>query len=777
MSVRLMVLGPVEVETDGRPADGLAPRHRALLAYLLLHTRTVLTPDQLADALWGLTPPTTARSQIHHALSAIRKVLRTAGCEHILLTRHGGYTIQPDPGIFDLDLFTTHVADAQRALAAGNPMSAVAQLRSALALWRGQALADLKADYIDSARTRLHESRLRAVEQLADVELTAGRHTELIEELAGYVAAEPLREKLTGQFMLALHRSGHQAEALTVARSLRTRLIEDHGLDPSPAFTELEQAILRRDPSLDPPIRLTAPRPPHTDSAPLISRPDHIPAEAPHFVGRAIELEQMNEWLRATGSDAGILAVDGMAGVGKTALAIRLAHSAARHFRDGALFIDLFGHTPAQRPIDASAALEMLLRQLGIADEHIPEAVHARAMLWRRTLSRRHVLVVLDNAADARQIQPLLTRSESSRIIVTSRHRLIDLDGPQVLSMGLLSASEAHELFSALVGPRAAAEPRAVSEVVMLCGRLPLAIRIAAARLVHRPRWTVDHLAQRLSGGPGRLGVLTTAERGVASAFSLSYAQLVADEQRMFRLLGSYPAVDIGVDAAAALVDLPRGDVAELLERLLDAHMLTQQRPGRYSMHDLLRDYARAVTAEEDPSWVRAEAQERAFSHYLRVATAAVEALYPGGTQTETPRPPTYRFDNPVHALEWLAAERANLLALASGAEHLDCTGYAVRLARLLHPYLHGNGHCDDPLTLHSLALPKALDSGERIAQSPTRSDLAYINWRYGRLDQEHDHARRAAEPAASTGAPRARARAEYVLDHDCSQRDPDQAA
>jgi DNA-binding SARP family transcriptional activator len=352
LGVRFTILGPVEVLADGRRLPGAAPRHRAALAYLLLHARTVISADRLIDAIWGQTPPDTARAQIHAAVTALRRVLRAAGAAQVLATHAGGYVILPEPGQLDLEEFTSQIAAAQAQAAAGDRRAATYQIRAALQLWQGQPLADVNADYIPDARARLDGRRLAAFERLADLELSLGRHEDLIDEIAAEVAAHPLRERLSGQLMLALHRAGRQADALSAARTFRSALVEQQGLDPSRAFATLEQAILRDDPGLDQrsapsaepaaagqePANAAGPG----DAAPgrQPRRANFLPYDTPDFAGRAVELDQLARSHPGDGEVMTISAIDGMAGIGKTALAIHAGHRLADRFPDGQLFID-----------------------------------------------------------------------------------------------------------------------------------------------------------------------------------------------------------------------------------------------------------------------------------------------------------------------------------------------------------------------------------------------------------------------------------------------------
>ncbi|MFD7260154.1 tetratricopeptide repeat protein [Streptomyces sp. NPDC059874] len=752
--MRFTILGPVEVVAPGSDAPGLAPRHRAVLAYLLLHAGVAISTDRLVDAMWGSLPPDSARAQIQTTIAAIRRMLRASEADRMLATRPAGYVITPEPGQLDLDEFTSLIAKAPAI--SDDPGDTADQIRAALALWRGEPLADISAHYVQSARARLNGQLLTAVERLAELELARGRHDDLIDELSGHVAANPLRERLCCQLMLALHRAGRPTEALDVARTFRATLAEEQGLDPGHAFSKLEQDILRDAPDLRPPV--TAPAKPQGIN--------FLPYDVPDFTGREGELDGLIRlWSGNNGGVVTISAIDGMAGVGKTTLAVHAGHRLADHFPDGQLFIDLQAHTAGQAPLDAGAALEVLLGQLGVPAQHIPASVADRAALWRSELSGRRVLAVLDNALGADQVRQLLPGTSRALILITSRRRLTDLDGAHALSLDVLPAADAVELFTAIVGERAAAEPLAVLDVLQLCGFLPLAVRIAAARLHHRPRWTIAYLADRLRDQRRRLSELATSERGVAAAFTLSYEQLTADQQRMFRLLGIQPGRDISPEAASALADLPLDQAETLLEDLLDAHVLTQHQLGRYTFHDLLREHALATAAAQEPPNAQREALGRLFHHYLHTASTAIDHLYPDGKgrrpRIPAPDTPAWPPQDEAEAITWLDSERANLMASGQYAAEHDWFPHTGQLASTLHRYLLGHAHQADALTLHGLALRAGRRSGDTAAEARTLIDLGEVHfWWHGAYEQAAEHYRHALDLAREVGDQVAEARA-----------------
>ncbi|MEV0201479.1 BTAD domain-containing putative transcriptional regulator [Nonomuraea sp. NPDC050691] len=701
--LRFTLLGPVQTVVDGAPLTGVAPRHRAVLAYLLLNAGRVISIERLIEAMWGYDRPDTARSQIHASITAIRKVLRGAGAERLLETRAGGYVARPEPGQVDAQAFTELVA--------------AGELRAALDLWSGEALEDVHAHYVTGVRELWNDRRLSAYERLVEGELAAGRHGDLLDELAAHVAAHPLREKLNGHLVLALHRAGRQADALAAARSYRTALADEQGLDPGHAFTELERAVLADDPALRP-----------AGAAPVASGPPRrstfLPYDIPDFSGRTAELERLVDERSA------VVTIDGMAGIGKTTLAVHVAHRLAARYPDGRLFIDLQAHTAGREPVDAAAALETLLRQLGVPADRIPVTLAERGALWRAELADRRVLAVLDNALDAEHVRPLLPGHSDTLVLITSRRRLVDLDGAHALSVDVLGEEDAAELFERIVGERAHQEPDAVREVLRLCGHLPLAIRISAARLQHRPRWSVSYLAGRLRDHRRLLD-------GVSAAFTLSYEQLDEAERRMFRLLGLAPGRDIDPYGAAALAGIPEEEAEELLEGLLDAHMLLQLEPGRYTFHDLLREHARSI-AEDDGAVLRL------LTYYLHRSRAAIDRLFPHSVAQREgipqPAAPVAPLRDAAEAIAWLDAERSNIIATAVHGPEI-CLGM---LALAMRPYLDRQAHHDDALTLHTLALRRGRKLGHRDVEERALTDLAWTYWRLGEYERAEEHAHQA---------------------------------
>jgi tetratricopeptide (TPR) repeat protein len=593
------------------------------------------------------------------------------------------------------------------------------------------------------AAAALDERRLAVAERLADLALAAGEPAaEIAAELTPLVEANPLRETLRARLMVALQRCGRRADALAVYSHTRALLATELGVDPGPELVRTHLRVLRADPSLDAPAQV-APGPGGAER-PLCT----LPYDLPDFHGRDTDLDR----LQVTDGTAGaviITAIDGMAGVGKTALAVHAAHRLAGRYPDGQLFCDLHAHTPGASPVDPEAALGLLLRMLRVPPDTIPEGLAARVARWRAELAGRRFLVVLDNAASAAQVRPLLPGTPGCLALVTSRRRLGVVEGASVLSLDVLPPADALDLFATVAGTgRVAAEPSAAASVVRLCGYLPLAIRVAATRLVHRPRWSVAELAARLGAETGRLGELTLHDRGVGPAFALSYACLTPRQQRLFRLLGRHPGADFDAYSVAALAGTTPGRAEDLLESLVDTHLLTQPAPGRYSFHDLLRDYARALDGPEG-----AQPLAPLRDYYLAAAGAATDRIgadarrfHPVRTSAAAHLPPLPDLDA---ALSWLDSERATLVSLAT-------TDDDWQLACVLRVYFEHQGHFADWRATHEHALRAA--HGDPLATTLIRFNLGACAMWTGRLDEGLDHFQRSL--ATETDDPQLRATA-----------------
>jgi DNA-binding SARP family transcriptional activator/Tfp pilus assembly protein PilF len=679
VTVQFRVLGPLEVRaSDDRLVQLGAEKPRILLAALLLSANQSVDADRLVEALWSGHPPRSAANALRTYVSGLRGRLRLGapGSTSRIIARGGGYQIRLSRDDLDLLAFEDLAASGHKALADGDAATAAERLRRALDLWRGRPLEDVPlAAAFDAELARLEDLRLTALEACVEARLALGQHTDLITDLRAAVAAQPLRERLQALWMLALYRCGQQAEALAAYRTVRDQMVHELGIEPGPPMQRLHRQILTADPTLDPPA---------PDAGPDVV-PRQLPPDIGGFTGRDRELARLGRLLRQ-GYDRGaplITAIDGVPGVGKSALAVHAAHRLAYRFPDGQLYADLQGATPAgpdgePGPRAPMTVLLAFLRALGTPDRDIATQDEAAARFRAATADRR-LLVVLDNARDAAQIQPLLPAGPGCAVLVTSRRVLATLDGATPVHLDVLAPAEAVTLLGRLAGGRrTGAEREAAAEVARLCGYLPLALRIAAARLTARPSWPVRALVERLTDTHRRLDELQAGDLGVRTSFQVSLVALrdSADPRdraaaRAFPLLGVLDGADVGIPVAARLIDTPEADAEAALERLVDAQLLDSPVPGRYRLHDLLRLFARERAAEERPPAERAAALVRALTWYRAAACRTLAVLRPGHQHPVLAhRDPGVRlpFDAAAGALDWLETERINLVAAVEQA-------------------------------------------------------------------------------------------------------------
>jgi DNA-binding SARP family transcriptional activator len=610
------LLGALEVWVNGRRQQLGGSRQKKVLATLLLNVNAVVTTERLVDLLWE-DPPGTARRQVHNAIARLRLSLGSA--RTVLVSDGPGYRVQVAREQVDVHRFTCALTAARRAAADGDWDAVNRTMPDALRLWRGPAMAGLTGRMLEAAAHRLDEQRLAAQELVVESRLEMGESAGLIPELTELVAEHPLREGLRAQLILALVRSGRQSEALEVYEQTRQLLAEELGLEPGPGMRDLQQRILCGDAtlSMDAPaevvrapfeIRAAADTDPAGEDVPagVVSvttppRPWLLPYDIADFTGRDEDIARLLTAAGApTESATVVTAVDGMAGVGKTALAVRVAYLLADKYPDGQLFIDLHGHTLGRRPTDPAVALDFLLRSLGVPDDQVPDSLAGRIARWRSQVAGRRLLLVLDNAEDTAQVRALMPTGPDIGVLITSRRCLSALEGVSSHSLQPMSRTDTAALFQRVAGwERTASEAQGVADVAELCGHLPLAVRIAASRFRNRSAWTVRHLVDRLRGAGRPLAELSLGDLSVANVFAASYEKLPVEQQRSFRLLGSRADPEYTVTRAAALLGMAAECAERVLEELLDVHLLVQDKVGRYRLHTLLREYARAVAGDE----------------------------------------------------------------------------------------------------------------------------------------------------------------------------------
>jgi tetratricopeptide (TPR) repeat protein len=678
--------------------------------------------------------------------------MEPAGRDRIV-TRPAGYLIEVGPGELDVTRFTERHAAGLAAARAGAWADAADRLAAALEVWRGQPLADVPSPAL--ARTegqRLTELRLGALEARIDAQLHLGMHRELIPELEELAAAEPLRERVHELLMLALYRSGQQAEALAAYRNTRRQLVGELGIEPGPALRELNLRIQRADPSLLLPgtrERGGAGGIRPSDAPP---RPRMLPAEVPGFIGRAAELAAVSALLPEPPDGdraAPITVISGTAGVGKTALAVRWAHQHAGGFPGGQLYVNLRGFGPAD-PLRPAEALRIFLDALAVPAAQIPATLDGRQSVYRSRLAGTKTLIVLDNAGGPDQVRPLLPGAPGCLVIVTSRNQLAGLiaaDGAQAIVLDVLTSGEAHHVLARQLGPdRVAAEPAAAGELARLCARLPLALAVTGARAAARPDITLTTLAAELRDTRGRLDALTTGEdtTDVRAVFSWSHHQLSTPAARMFQLLGLHPGPDTTAAAAASLAGLDPGHARRLLRELTHAHLLTEHTPGRYTSHDLLRAYAAEQADANQDCRARNAAIGRVLDHYLHTAHTAALLLNPSrepiclgaaldGVTTE-------QLTSHQQALAWFEAEHHVLAAALALAVKSGFDACAWRLPWTMATFLDGRAEWQQYADFQRVAIAAATRLGDTAGQAVAHRLAASACARLGDYGQARAH-------------------------------------
>ncbi|WBB51950.1 AfsR/SARP family transcriptional regulator [Verrucosispora sp. WMMD573] len=683
MTLRFTVLGPVGAAVDSEPVDVARPRRRAVLAYLLLNANRVVSVDQLTTAIWESTPPATARAQIQSEISALRWTLRrTDGAPAPLLTRPGGYLLDLASHELDLTAYSrlTELARAQRNH--GRLPNARTLMRDALALWTGPALTGALASFVDPTRAGLEETRLADLEWLLDIELELGCHRDLIPELTQYVAEHPLRELLRAQLVVALYRSDRQPEALSVARHGRQLLRDEHGLDPGPLLRDLEHAVLRQDPSLDvtvgsvPTLRF-ADRP----------RPAQLPPASSLFVARQDDLTDLVRRLGGTPdrpANVGpqVVLLHGMPGVGKSALALQVAHTVAAAYPDGQLYVDLAGSGQPQHP---DQMLDELLRVLGVPDLAIPTERTARVALLRSLFAERRCLLLLDDARAVDQVLPLLPAGAGCAVLVTARWQL-DLPGAHRHAVAPLSQAQGLEVLAAHLGPdRLLAEPAALRALSVLCDGLPLALWFASCRM-YRGRWAAD-LVALLRDPQHRLDALSTEDGSMRDNLAPSFRALTAAASLALRRLAVLPTATVPDWAPTICAGLAPREAMQALDELVGSHLLTPVPrqtvgPHRYLLPNLVRTYALTTAADGSPHADVPVTQvlARAADGWSVLAQEAVRRLAPcpGRPAPDWPPPPgtaSRLLFSPaeldrllVRPQDWLRDESENLATMGAVA-------------------------------------------------------------------------------------------------------------
>ncbi|MEQ4305384.1 BTAD domain-containing putative transcriptional regulator [Plantactinospora sp. B6F1] len=736
--VRVRLLGPLEVVVADRPQAVSGARRRAVLATLALHVGRVVSVDRLVDVVWGERRPATVANTLQRHVSYLRGVL---GEPRSIVARPPGYVLNTGPESTDVQAVERLLELARRS---ADRTEQVAHLTAAVALWRGQPLADVTGSaWLEEQAEHLARLRLTADRALAEALLSVGEYARLIPDLERLVRQHPFDEQLHAQLMLALYRDGRQGEAVAMFRRLRAALSDNLGIDPSPELRDLEKAILRQDRSI------AVPAPPAARSV-----AGQLPPAVPTFTGRAAELAILD----ASVDRGGAVVVSGTAGVGKTALAVHWAHRAAARFPDGQLYVNLRGFDSSTTPTEPARALHGFLEALGVPAARMPGEPDALVSLYRTLVAGKRLLVVLDNARDAEQVRPLLPGSPDCLAIVTSRDRLTPLvviESAQPVVLDLLSAAEARDMLVRRLGARqVAAEPAAADEIANRCARLPLALAIVAARAATNRHFPLAAIAGELRDLDAFHGGDEATD--VRTVFSWSCRTLSPAAVRLFRLLSLHPGPDVSAPTVASLAGVAVHRIGPLLAELSRANLLTEHAYGRYAFHDLLRAYATDLADEVEPPPDRRAALHRLLDHCLHSAHTADLALHPHFSEISLPPPGAgvtpERPRSRSEATAWFTAEVAVLLAAVPLAARSGFEGHAWRLAWTMAGFLHRQGHWQDWLGTQRIALAAASRIGDQAGQGHAHRSLGLACSRLRRYDEADDHLRRALDLFTAVG-------------------------
>ncbi|MFG3422496.1 BTAD domain-containing putative transcriptional regulator [Micromonospora sp. NPDC048063] len=613
MKLQIRLLGSVELCVDDQVVTPGAAKRRAVLAGLALDANRAVSLPRLADMVWPDVPPASAVANLCSHAAGLRRAVGDR-----LVARPNAYELRLSPHELDVTEFHRLAGEGRGLLAAADPASAVDTLTAALAHWRGASGDGLpRGTALDNRWASLDEQRLQVFEELAGARLAAGEHGRLLPELRGHLAAHPLRERAWAQLMLALYRCGDVSAALTVYQDARAILDEQLGIEPGEELSTLHRAMLDRAPELTyapPPAPVTtaavpvvpAPSAAVAAPAPLLAAgplggagwvvPRELPAGLVTFVGRRRETAEVVTALRGANSAAVVVA--GAFGSGKTALAVRAAHTVATDFPDGQVFVDLRNRAP----VTPGEVLARVLRAIGVAPDDVPGHTDERAGWYRSLVAGRRLLLVVDGVTRASQVRPLLPAGPGPGLVVVAQRRLASLDGVRRVTLRPLAADDARDLLADLVGPeRLAVDPAATGELVRLCAGSVLALRVASTRLAARAGLSVATLVGQLADRRERLDVLDYDDLSVRASLAAVVAAVRADDEvagRLLALLGAAPDALLQPERVARQLGISAARMRRALDDLADAHLVCRDEQGRHRLPALVREYAAEMAAE-----------------------------------------------------------------------------------------------------------------------------------------------------------------------------------
>ncbi|MEW1860870.1 tetratricopeptide repeat protein [Streptomyces sp. NPDC088194] len=768
MEFQIRVLGPVELRAGERWTALGSTKERTVLAALAWDVGSAVSVDRLVDRVWDDNPPAKPRDALYAYVSRIRRALHdVAGpAAPALERRTHTYVLQADRAAVDLHRYVGLVDQAHAVARRGDGQEALHLLRQAQGLRRGEPLAGLPGTWAAGIRAAMDGKEVDAATLQAGVALRLGHYQDLAPRLASLAEAHPTNETLVELLAVALYGTGRAVEAADALHHFLSRLVREFGTAPGARLQAVQQGILSRVPVADllPPAPGAPAEPP---PAPEPDRTDNLPHDI-ELVGRAAEISRLSAGIHTPHGTAAVVsleAVDGMPGVGKTSLAVHVAHQLSDGYPDGCVFLDLRGGAEAGA-MPVADALTDLLHLSGVPVASIPQHVDALRSAWHTAMANRRLILVLDNVADADQVRPLLPWASPSLVILTSRRRLTEIPGVRPVTLDVMPLRDAVSMFRHRVGAERAPTADATAQIVRLCGFLPLAIELVASRFLSRPAWSAAELVDSLTRAGSRVPQIRDGRRELARAFEVSYRPLTPLQRMVFRRLGTHLGPEVGPHAAAALSGLSVEDTDRALEGLLGCHLLQEPTPYRYRLHDLLRDYAQGLAAAEDgPEETRA-AVERLVDFYLAMADLADRQVYPFRCRVEvaTSLPAPAPWGTRGDPSRWLLTEGPNLLAvLAWSGAHRSARDTAL-LAHVLAGFLDTEGYLTTADAVLRAAVAYWRDTDDRTGYACALLDLAAVSIHRGQYDEGSAAARTALDEARAVADPEIEAEALHQL-------------
>ncbi len=749
-NLRLAVLGPLRAWLDGVEVELGPPQQRSVLALLLAHGGQPVSVPSLVDALWGEDHPGSAVNLLHRYVGSLRRALeprlgpRETG--RWLIRGAGGYRFTTDAATLDLLRFRYLMGKARSERDAGSERQAVHTFAEALALWDGPVAANTPAPVRShTVFTALEREHVAAVNEATDLALRCGLPKPVLVPLQWVTSQHPFDEPSHSRLILALAAAGYRADALDVYATIRGRLADELGIDPGAELRAAHEAVLREEP--EPPQQEV-----HHETEALVDAPMPVPAVTPAqlprdlavFAGRKDELEHLLAEHDDPHGATAVTLIRGMAGVGKTTLAVRYVHRVAHLYPDGQLYLNLRGFDQTGDVVHPEDAVRRFLDELGVPSARIPVGFDAQVNLYRSVLAERRILVVLDNARDAEQVRPLLPGAPGCHVVVTSRSQLLSLvavEGARPLLLTPLSNGEAREFLTRRLGTRStASDPAAISEIIELCAGLPLALAMVAARAALQPLHPLSAVAAALHDTRNSLDSFSDDDSIIdaRAAFTWSYQALGPAAADMFRMLALHPSPEIPTRAAASLMGVPVAKAVQLLDELERGHLIAQYAPRRYTMHDLVRVYATELSNATDTPEAQRAARGRVLDHYLHSAFTAAALIDPH--RPHIALPPMGEgavvevLTDRAAAQAWTTAVSPTLFAAieVAGEHHFD--EHTWRLGWTFDPYLDRNGLWHQKVIAQEAALAATERAGEVRGRAYVHRSLGYAHKHLGNL-------------------------------------------